>query len=213
MLTFMVSLAGYSQNFPTEFMGIPVDGTKTHMINALKAKGFTYNSVNDWMTGQFNGMDVIVQVLTNKNKVDRIFVFNSQPFEEQQIKSQYNALVNQFNNNKKYVNPAETDYTIPESEDISYEITVNNKRYEAQYYQLLNFNDFSKYIYSRIDSTELANLPQNEQMEKIKKISGNFITEVVPKRLVWFIISRTYGRYYINLFYDNEYNRPNGEDL
>ena len=30
---------------------------------------------------------------------------------------------------------------------------------------------------------------------------------------VWFMISELYGKYYISMFYDNEYNRPNGEDL
>lgn len=219
LIMLLIAVFSYSQNYPIKFMGIPVDGTKTHMINALKSKGFTYDSYNDCLTGQFNGMDVILKITTNKNKVDRIMVTNSEPFNDQQIKSQYNALVNQFKNNEKYINPGETDYTIPESEDISYEITVNAKRYEASYYQNTNFNDtkdvesFAKYIYSNIDSTELAQLPQNEQMEKIKEISGHFLTEVLPKRLVWFMISDSYGKYFINLFYDNEYNRPHGEDL
>lgn len=218
-LTLLIAFVSYSQSFPTKFMGIPIDGTKSNMINALKAKGFTYNNYNDWLTGQFNGMDVILKITTNKNKVDRILVVNSEPFNEQQIKSQYNALVNQFKKNKKYINPGETDYTIPESENISYEITVNTKRYEASYYQNINFEDpkdvekYSKYIYSYIDSTKLSQLSQNEQREKIKDISVHFLTQVLPKRLVWFMISETYGKYYINLFYDNEYNRPHGEDL
>ena len=34
-----------------------------------------------------------------------------------------------------------------------------------------------------------------------------------PKKPVWFMISENYGQYYITMFYDNEYNRANGEDL
>lgn len=34
------------------------------------------------------------------------------------------------------------------------------------------------------------------------------------KKPVWFrIIERSYDRYYIAMFYDNEYNQANGEDL
>lgn len=33
------------------------------------------------------------------------------------------------------------------------------------------------------------------------------------KRSVWFKISEFNGRYYISMYYDNEYNRANGEDL
>lgn len=33
------------------------------------------------------------------------------------------------------------------------------------------------------------------------------------KRPVWFMISDFYGKYYIIMYYDNEYNRANGEDL
>ncbi len=30
---------------------------------------------------------------------------------------------------------------------------------------------------------------------------------------VWFRICKFYGEYYITMFYDNEYNHANGEDL
>lgn len=37
--------------------------------------------------------------------------------------------------------------------------------------------------------------------------------EKIIKKPVWFMISEYYGKYYITMFYDNEYNRANGEDL
>ena len=33
------------------------------------------------------------------------------------------------------------------------------------------------------------------------------------QRNVWFTIEEIYGKYYIAMFYDNEYNKANGEDL
>ena len=37
--------------------------------------------------------------------------------------------------------------------------------------------------------------------------------DVSTKKSVWFMISESYGKYYIIMFYDNEYIRANGEDL
>ena len=37
--------------------------------------------------------------------------------------------------------------------------------------------------------------------------------EMLLKKSVWFRICEFYGKYYINLYYDNEYNHANGEDL
>lgn len=53
----------------TKFLGIPVDGTKTEMIQKLKAKGFTYNQRLDCLEGEFNGREVKIFVVTNNNKV------------------------------------------------------------------------------------------------------------------------------------------------
>ncbi len=39
------------------------------------------------------------------------------------------------------------------------------------------------------------------------------VTEMMEKKLVWFIISENYGQYFITMFYDNEYNHSDGEDL
>ncbi|WP_417178871.1 hypothetical protein [Barnesiella intestinihominis] len=41
VMLFVFSTALYAQKDVTKFLGIPVDGTKTAMIQKLKAKGFT----------------------------------------------------------------------------------------------------------------------------------------------------------------------------
>ena len=51
-------------------------------------------------------------------------------------------------------------------------------------------------------------------MEKdIYKMSVNYATEIISKKPVWFMISNSGGEYYISMYYDNEYNKANGEDL
>lgn len=37
--------------------------------------------------------------------------------------------------------------------------------------------------------------------------------ELLVKKTVWFRICENYGEYYIAMYYDNEYNCANGEDL
>ena len=171
------TIAGYAQQEKTvtQFLGIPVDGSKTEMIRKLQAKGFQRTEIFD-LEGEFNGTDVYIAIKTNNNKVYRIMVANKNPTDETDIKIRFNNLCYQFANNPKYISLQ--DYTIPENEDIGYEMTVHKKRYQATYYQQPLTSDYDK-------------------------------------RNVWFMISEGYlhGTYNICLYYDNEYNHANGEDL
>ena len=53
----------------------------------------------------------------------------------------------------------------------------------------------------------------NKKNIEIVNILLKYIYGSSSKRLVWFMISNYYGQYYITMFYDNEYNRSNGEEL
>lgn len=35
----------------------------------------------------------------------------------------------------------------------------------------------------------------------------------IRKKMVWFMIFRDFGDYWITMYYDNEYNMANGDDL
>ena len=131
------SLAMYAQKDVTKFLGIPVDGTKSEMIKKLKEKGFTESSFNkEILEGEFNGMNVYIGVGTNNNKVYRIYIADANTImDEADIRIRFNTLCQQFTNNEKYVPLPSSDYLIPDDEDISYEMNVNNKRYEAHFYQ------------------------------------------------------------------------------
>lgn len=229
LMLMLVSMTAAAQKKDvTKFLGIPVDGTKAEMIQKLKAKGFQYNSAKDYLTGEFNGHDVNVYVGTNNNKVWRIMVCDANECSETDIKIRFNNLCSQFaKNDQKYMplNLGEKDYKIPEDEDISYEMSIHNKRYDASYCQSLDpeyidtlavQQELRTRILQKYTQEELDNPTEKQQEEiqnTIQQESMKFVFEMVEKKLVWFMISENYGSYYITMFYDNEYNHSNGEDL
>lgn len=199
---FILSTSLYAQEV-TKFLGIPVDGTKAEMIQKLKAKGFTSNAYDrNILEGEFNGEKVNIHVVTNNNKVYRIMVCDKNSIDETSIKIRFNNLCRQFKNNDKYMPAIEEEQTLSDDENISYEMTVNKKRYEAVFYQLPSLGEMIK-----IKDTWL-NMTEEERKENVKES----LKEIVS-RCVWFMISEFHGEYYISMFYDNEYNRANGEDL
>lgn len=214
-----MATALYAQKTVTKFLGIPVDGTKTAMIQQLEAKGYQYNSTMDVLTGEFNGKEVILSVVTNNNKVYRILVKDAVGSSETDIKIRFNTLCQQFENNKKYLAPQ--DYRIPDDEKISYEMSVNNKRYEADFYQM----DFAsvdtvaiqeealKYFSSKYTTEQIDKMSDEEKSSIGQEFAFNYLIDLMKNRSVWFMIEEEYGKYYILLYYDNGYNQANGEDL
>lgn len=233
----MLSVATFAQKDVTKFLGIPVDGTKTQMIQKLKAKGFVYNQSKDLLKGEFNGEQVEISVQTQGNKVWRLAISDVKGRDEGQIKIRYNKLINQFKNNENYMEISENE-VLSEDEDIQYKMIVDNKQYQTAFYQIPNI-DSTQYLQefqtkyaaeinrineykAKFSEEELAN-PQGELKENIEKIS-DWIMEVmqseitaisskVAKKLVWFTIGNMYGKYYITMFYENGYNEANGSDL
>ena len=131
----------YAQNDVTKFLDIPIDGYKPEMVQKLKSKGFTinpYSKDKDILDGEFNGTNVNLSIGTNNNKVWRIAVIDANSTDETNIKIRFNNLIQQFVNNERYSIQADSTiakYMIPKDEDISYEISVKDKRYEATFYQ------------------------------------------------------------------------------
>ena len=182
-----ISASTFAQKEVTKFLGIPVDGSPTEMIEKLKAKGFKTEEgfrrdvtvgLIDWdgpevLTGRFNGERVRVYIEVETNKVWRIALKDKKDRDETQIKIRFNTLVRQFEGNGKYV-PLVDEQTIADDEDISYQMTVNKKQYQAGFVQ--------------------------------KGEDGM----VDLKRIVWFTIGEGYE---IEMFYDNKYNEADGSDL
>ena len=206
------------------------------MIEKIKQKGFAYHSSydGDYLEGEFNGSDVRVYVSTYKNKVDRIMVSFMHFCNETQIINEFNSLLLDFENSEKYVSTAlfRNKY-IDRNEHISYEMSVNNKEYYAYFNQLQskeeveklkteiydNYESVCSYLKSIFKDSEESmktlsfldddSLSKKEKADTIAAIFGDDLTS----NSVWFMISEYYGKYYIVLYYDNQKNRPRGEDL
>lgn len=191
------------------------------MLLKLEAKGFRRTSYgSDILEGEFNGQNVTIHVVTNNSKVYRIMVSDDIPVDERSIQIRFNTLCEQFANNPRYFSYSDQDQTIPDDEDISYEMTVNKKRYEAAFYQkpdsIAVREKFRAFLLEKYTEEQLEN-PTEEIQEEIQsefyKFSMMEFMEDWSKRSVWFKISEHRGRYYISMYYDNEYNQANGEDL
>lgn len=217
MIAMMISFSSFAQNKDvTKFLGIPVDGTKTEMKQKLIAKGFVPKKMGDleWLEGEFNGRNVNVYICTNNNKVYRIMLADKNTVDEAQIKIHFNNLVKQFENNKRYY--AFGDYSLSEEEDISYEMIVHNKIYAAYYSQNPDFENIDTKVQIAIkekySAEELKN-PSETIKKDIADITDKITFDEFSMKPVWFRIVSYNGEYYISMYYDNEYNHANGEDL
>ena len=221
LLATLLTLSLYAQNDVTTFLGIPVDGFKSEMRQKLITKGFTPKKVgtNEYLEGEFNGTDVHIYIATNNNKVYRIMVCDANTQDEANIKIRFNKLVNQFENNKKYT--ALDQYTISDTENISYEMNVHKKNFDALFYQnpdmekvdtLALQNKIREQLLKKYKPEQLEN-PTEEINQEAQKIAIRIGMDMIFKKPVWFRICEHYGKYYIAMYYDNEYNHANGEDL
>lgn len=217
----IMAISMSAQNDVTTFLGIPVDGFKSEMKQKLVSKGFVPKKVgtNEFLEGEFNGTDVHVYITTNNNKVYRIMLCDANTQNEANIKIRFNKLVSQFENNKRYTSLDK--YTLSDEENISYEMTVNKKNYDALFYQVPNMEKVDTLalqkkvhneLLSKYTEAELKN-PSEEITKEIQNTAIKIGMEMMFMKPVWFRICESYGEYYITMFYDNEYNHANGEDL
>jgi len=215
-LLLIFPLASYAQKDVTQFLDIPVDGYKPEMIEKLKSRGYTINRQSeDILDGEFNGTNVNIFIGTNNNKVWRIAILDEYPTDETNIKIRFNTLIQQFLNNNRYSTQADSTiskYIIPKDEDMSYEMTVNNKRYEAVFHQ-------KSVKYDSLTNVKDLLLAKDKLNEKEQEKVGDLIVEIFKESMnsmnkpVWFMIEEKYGKYRILMFYENEYNKANGSGL
>lgn len=131
LTTICLTFSSFAQTPCITFLGIPIDGTKREMISKLEAKGYEYDSNNDCLFGEFNGTDVQIFIQTINNKVWRICAIDELCTDETDIKIRFNTLFEQFSNNSKYARLDGNRLT--EKDNISYEMNVHNKRYDAYF--------------------------------------------------------------------------------
>lgn len=187
-LFFALSLASsaFAQQSVTTFLGIPVDGTKLSMRQKLINKGFRYVPSSDCLEGEFNGRNVLLYIVTNRDKVYRIAVVDNDFSDETNIRIRFNNLYRQFMNNGKYIlNPMGEVGELPEDEDIAYNISIKNKRYERSFYQVSKGEGIS----DSVDKSVWFKIGMPEYREVYR------------------------DKFLIFIYYDNERNAAHGEDL
>ena len=208
-----------------KFLGIPVDGSKSEMVAALKSKGFRYDSNSGFLVGDFNGRESHIGIVENHGKVYRVVVFDANTSDAGQIRIRFNNLIHQFeNSNDKYYYINQND-KIPEDEDISYETIVHDKQYSAEFiYNPLYGNDElrNRLVNEAVEEIKLSSEKKGityEEFYSDKDLYNQLVSSVTDKIIqmskgsVWFKIFEHYGKYYIGFYYDNLLNAPNGEDL
>ena len=227
----ILAVAQTADDLTLKFLGIPIDGNKSSMVAELKKKGFRQHPYSEeLLVGEFNGRESHIGFAENRGKLYRVAVFDANTMDESQIRIRYNILLRQFeNSNGKYLTPLlVSNEPIPEDEDISYEMSVNKKDYSATfvYNPAYNNEELRKRINDElIESAKKAfdmfyentGKEDDEMSEESYQIIADSLfskrIQEISNGVVWFTIFENYGKYYIGIFYDNNNNKANGEDL
>ena len=216
LMLLIFPMASYAQKDVTQFLDIPVDGYKPEMIEKLKSKGYTINQQSeDVLDGEFNGTKVNIVIGTNNNKVWRIAILDEYTTDETNIKIRFNNLIQQFVNNNRYSTQSDSiisKFIIPEDERISYEMTVNKKRYEAVFYQKALKYDSLINETALLVAKDTLNDEENDRVYALLEETIKVSMDELNKR-VWFMIKEDYGEYRIVIFYENVYNEASGNEL
>lgn len=137
LCVFLLAFSVQAQREVTKFLGIPVDGTMSAMIKKLEAKGFEVvdrETSTSTLKGEFNGKQSFITIGTQGNKIWRILATDLTSRSESQTVIRFNELCRQFGNNPRYVGRVD-EQMIDADEDISYEISVHDKQYQAAFFQ------------------------------------------------------------------------------
>lgn len=101
-------------------------------------------------------------------------------------------------------------------------MSVNNKRFEASYFQMDQVMDsitirkeMQDLVNDKYGDKNIDDLTDSEKID----ISSEYLIYYMKKmekffnNSVWFMINENYGKYKILMYYDNLYNQANGDDL
>ena len=235
LFVLLISFVSVGQEYDTtlKFLGIPIDGKKSDMIASIKLQGFREVPDSELLIGEFNGLESHIGLAENRGKVYRVVVFDAQTRDEGQIRIRYNNLIRQFeNSNGKYFSLFPNE-PIPEEEDISYEILVHQKQYQAAFHYNPIYNDEDaknkliketteecrQLVEETKDNKTIGDITLGEfysdedNFKNLVAITAGQKVFKMSNSLVWFTICEHRGEYYIGLYYDNLDNKVSGEDL
>lgn len=199
-----------AQIAPTEFLGIPIDGSSTTMTERLYKLGFKQDSAANCLTGVYNDKNVNVKVITNEySKVWRVLVIYDISTSSSEIKKQYNKLCSLFFNDKEYAKTPNHEYFIPQYENISDQLLKTHKSYKANFIQCREFvnkvlNEEEKKAYVRNYLNSQSNLTPNQ----IEDYYLKYYAREVQNRNVTLDILYLKDEFILVVYYDNLYNKP-----
>ncbi|MDE5668049.1 MAG: hypothetical protein K2I24_00780, partial [Duncaniella sp.] len=183
----------YAQKDVTQFMGIPVDGSKKEMIKALKDKGFKKNpDSKNTLIGMFNGTKVVLDVHEQKNKVYRIIIRSAIPMSLSNAVNRFNHLCEKFENSNKYISI--NDWSIPSIEAAE----SAKEEYQAVFFQypseigdsILRKQTFYDYVTQNIDQMYKNEISEEARGEKIEELYLKNMKELCEKKRVWFTLKK-----------------------
>lgn len=199
------------------FMGVPIDGSKAKVVRGLKKQGFVRSKLYpSLLEGEFNGRDMLLHVLTHKDKVYSIALVDAMASNEVDIKIAYNTLFQQIQNNGKYIFIG-GDGLISEDENVLHKMYFDEHRYASFFYALSSeeleelVGQYMAYIRDSYNEDELVKPSDKMQMD-LKQIQGVLIDQKLQKKVTLGIVRDSDG-FKIALFYNNVHNEPKGEAL
>ena len=127
----MLALTTQAQQSITEFMGIPVDGSKTSLIKKLKNKGV----VN--MQCIMDNIDYNIKIYDHKGKVYRISLIEKKGTDDPCVAvKKYNDLVTRYKNDTRDYTEYESNDLIREANSQRYKRFISEGFYYAEFFQV-----------------------------------------------------------------------------
>lgn len=210
----MLPLSLLAESKAIRFLGIPVDGPKSEMIEKIKAKGFTYHITEDYFTGYYYGYPVYVFVQLENRVVNRIIVYDIPQCNQKEIKKRFNELCTKFDRDKRYRSLSDSIVKIRQNEDILKEMRLHQKQYRGLYAQgrttradslaiqeALRKTDSPVSIETKYKTESLRESRRRIHVKAMKRVTP--ICDGVNKSVVWFAISEKFKKFGMILVYDN----------
>lgn len=117
----------------TEFLGVPVDGTKQEVFSALEKKGFTKVDEGT-LSGIFLGKQCEVSVGLHSDKVYVVYVLNEETLDGETAKMEFNNLFMTFSIDAEYSYGG--GKSISHNEDLESFFSKENKSYLCWFHQV-----------------------------------------------------------------------------
>lgn len=149
-IAFLLTLTLSAQGRITTFLGIPVKGTESTMTKKLIKNGLTETRNGLLMTGR-DGRTYLVQVVSNKGKVCRVSVIETEGTEDVNLAiAKYNALIEDYKNDTIGHAEYETNPIVRPANENAHRKFIQEGWYYAEFFQAAKPQRYKKRVAFRI---------------------------------------------------------------